>query len=208
MRGACNYAFTLSSPFCRTHLYQIFDENWTIFSMINVIFLSPQVKMYPVTEKKKNTIFKRTHYSLLSNEWVVQKINRLKSAPYRHKTTPNNRRAADIAHLDAEGLMDVCSELSFPPFQLSLHLSHPEETSRNEFHLQMQMCAELIHRLMTSRGATEDDIIIMKIHLKEDTADTDLAAITGLKSNHLQKWKTSKVIFHNFKRGPVVCGKF
>lgn len=53
MRGACNYAFTLSSPFCRTHLYQIFDENWTIFSMINVIFLSPQVKMYPVTEKKK-----------------------------------------------------------------------------------------------------------------------------------------------------------
>lgn len=50
--------------------------------------------------------------------------------------------------------MDICSELSFPPFQLSLHLSHPEETSGNEFHL--QMCAKLIHHLTTSRRRQQE----------------------------------------------------
>lgn len=31
--------------------------------------------------------------------------------------------------------MDICGELSFPPLQLPLHLSHPEETPRNKGYL-------------------------------------------------------------------------
>lgn len=34
-------------------------------------------------------------------------------------------RGQQRTHLDAEGLMDICGQLSFPPLQLPLHLSHP-----------------------------------------------------------------------------------
>lgn len=56
-----------------------------------------------------------------------------------HTTISNANKLISLGqqqtHLDTEGLMDICSELSFPPTQLPLHLSHPEETPRNKGYL-------------------------------------------------------------------------